>query len=383
MELPTTDHDRAAALAAAAALWRCRLAAGWTPPPGSAFPWAQVRLSLDALLPGMTSPPPPLGSEGEPGGEVALIVAGNTPLIAWPPLCAALLAGAQRVRVKMSRDETLWPRLFVEALAEVAPAVASRVELLDFPGEDRRTAELCRASDAVVAYGSDETITALRAATPAGTPFFGFGHAISVGLAGKGDQDGTASGFARDVLTFDQQGCLSPQVIFTPSAADAEALGEALPPALERTAVSLEVPPVTDPGTAAAIRRARDMALFAGFKVVGDPSLRWTVAHCQMPVDVPEPVGHGFVYVIPLCAGGGVEEVVSRFGWARGRVSCVGVAGAIPDRLRAALMREGVSRICGPGEMQTPPLDWPNGGVDLFSDLWRVIGDGGTTPGSR
>jgi hypothetical protein len=43
-----------AALSKVAAIWQERVYGGeWIPPEGSPFPWAQVRLSLAALLPGM------------------------------------------------------------------------------------------------------------------------------------------------------------------------------------------------------------------------------------------------------------------------------------------------------------------------------------------
>ncbi len=385
METSPESREAVAALGAAAALWRRRLDSGWLPPEGSSYPWAQVRLSLAALLPGMANAGAwwEFGRALTPGGypevraplfSVTLVLAGNTPLMAWSPLCAALLAGAARVRVKMSRDETLWPRLFVEALAEVAPGVAGRVERYDFPGEDPRTAALLADADAVIAYGSDETVAALRAVAPEGARFFGFGHAVSVGLVhGEAEVEAAAAGFARDVLMFDQQGCLSPQGIFTAQSATGD-MAAALARALKAEAVRLEVPPVSDPAVASAVRRARDMALFAGFQVVGDPALRWTVAHCVESRDLPEPVGHGFVYVLPLKEPAEPADLCRRFGWARGRISGVGVAGEVSGDLREALEREGVSRLCRPGEMQTPPLDWPNGGIDLLAELLRANG---------
>jgi hypothetical protein len=82
-----------------------------------------VRVSLEALLPGMEDASGWLAraAAGLPAGvlgprRVAHVLAGNTPLLAWPGLAACLLAGSHSV-VKMSRDETLWPRRFVESLA--------------------------------------------------------------------------------------------------------------------------------------------------------------------------------------------------------------------------------------------------------------------------
>ena len=185
-ELALWGKRAARALKRVGGLWRQRLESGWIPPDGSPFPWAQVRLSLAALTPGLETagewreraqprPPNPLPhavGEGEPSiAVVALILAGNTPLMSWSPLCACLLAGSM-VFVKMSRDETLWPRLFVESLAEADSEVAARVVVDVWPGDDPRTTELVQSVDAVVAFGSDATLAALRAATPIHTPFF-------------------------------------------------------------------------------------------------------------------------------------------------------------------------------------------------------------------
>lgn len=212
----------ASALARVGTIWQERLENGWEPPAGSAFPWVQVRRSLAALVPGLLNADewqarvingniPQIGA----GKVAALVLAGNTPLMAWSPLCACLLAG-WGVYVKMSRDETLWPRLFWETLNEADPEVAALVHLDVWPGDDPRTGKLVQTADAVVAYGSDSTLAAIKAQVPSGVPFFGYGHAVSVGLTcGEWDVYETARGFAQDVLMFGQGGCLSPHVLFT------------------------------------------------------------------------------------------------------------------------------------------------------------------------
>lgn len=346
-----------------------------------------VRVSLEGLLPGLRDADAwlhratgglPAARDGfVPDGAgrlvtargpavAAHVLAGNTPLLAWSGLAAALLAGSASY-VKMSRDETLWPRLFVASLAEADPLLASLIHLDAWPGEDARTAELLRASGAVIAYGSDETLAALRASTPIGVRFLGYGHALSVGLS-LAPARGGGEGFARDVLLYDQGGCLSPHAIFVEGAGrDAAGFGDALTDALAQETEALAVPPVADPAVALAVRRARDLALFSAASVRGDPLLRWTVITETEPRPLPEPVGHGVVHVVPI------HDVAADLGPAlrpaRGRVSAVGVAGALRDDVRAALAREGISRLCAPGRMQAPPLGWRNGGRDLLADL--------------
>lgn len=383
--LPQPESE--AVFQAVLALWRKRLAL--TPDPSlaypfvpqgergeftSSFPWAQVKRSLAALV---TDYPPTPDNGGEKphywgqGGNpvLALICAGNTPLLAWPAMLFAVRHGV-KLYVKMSRDETLWPRLLKESVAEVSPEAAARIELGVWPGEDERTEKLIEHSGAVIAYGSDATIERLK--TLAGEkPFEGFGHALSVGLWGDGpDADfnewlpwivRVGKGFSEDILTFDQSGCLSPCTIFVQKIEEAVRsvlVDEWLAP----MCVDLQMKMRTDSAECRRVREERDLATMEGAKVFGDSELRWTVISWPQTREIPTPVGLGIVHLIPL-------DDLSRFGnylgSTKGRLSSVGVAGEVSPELRAAIEAEGVSRICKAGEMQTPPLDWRNGGVDL------------------
>ena len=368
-----------AALAKLAALWQTRLDTFWTPPAASAFPetfpWAQVRLSLSALLPGMRGAGAwverALSKGRTPPGTVTVVLAGNTPLLAWSPLCACLLSGAETVRVKLSRDEGVWTRLFVESLAEVAPEVAARVELYDFPGADDRTYALLTDADAVIAYGSDAAIAALRERTPPCIPFFGYGHAVSVGFVtedGQRHRTYAARGFARDILMYNQAGCLSPHILYdtTDNQILSDRFGaEELSRALLEAASDLNVLPVSNAKSAVVIQKARDMALFSGQDTVGDDALRWTVITAGA-IPYPPPVGQGVVHVSPV---GSLEQLRELLQPVWRIVTCAGIAGEFSREWKTVLHDAGVSRICQPGEMQTPPLDWANGNRDLLAEL--------------
>ncbi|MBC8137843.1 MAG: hypothetical protein H8F28_18345 [Fibrella sp.] len=377
-----------------ATIWQKRLDSGWTPPQGSGFPWDQVRLSLAALLPGMRSaqkwvervtvernvsrlaPAPPVLTETR-AARVTLILAGNTPLLAWSPLCACLLAGVGIMRVKLSRDETVWTRLFVESLREADAKLAERIELHDFPGEDERTYALLTNADAVIAYGSDAAIDALRGQTPKSVPFFDYGHAVSVGLAEQHtifDLQACA-GFATDCLMYDQQGCLSPHILYITGSlrhptgvrnVEDLSLGGRMRHKMQEQSSRLP-PPVA--GSAARIREARDIALFSGRIVHGDDTLRWTVISSLETIPYPPPVGHGVLTVSPVESAAQLRELLQPV-W--GIVSCAGVAGELSPEWEAVLREAGVSRICQPGEMQTPPLDWQNGNRDLLAELLQI-----------
>jgi len=218
----------------------------------------------------------------------------------------------------------------------------------------------------VIAYGSDATVEQLKALAGE-KPFLGFGHAISIGIAFfltkkqySHKQGATWEDFASDILTFDQQGCLSPHAIFCHRNNNQQWLLDML----TKRAEELNVPARTNFEEAALVQSWRTIAVLQGAKVWGDDSLRWTVV--EWPTSnvfslMPCP---GLVQVIPF------ESFTEEFLEAvQCQISCVGIAGPATERrdvlLKGFFESMGVSRICKAGEMQTPPLDWKNGGVDL------------------
>lgn len=354
-ELPPIPVERR--VAALTKLWQQVPLA--PPQETGSFPWAQVRLGVEALA--RSAPHCSESGDFEKPGILALILAGNTPLLAWPVLHYAVLLGIP-VFIKQSRDETIWTRHFVETLAGIDPEVAGLLHLDSFPGDDPRTHALVQSASAVIAYGGDDAIAALREATPETTPFQGFGHAISIGFI-QGPL--LAHLFAEPVLMYDQGGCLSLNTLFT-TTKEPFAVGRALADALERKSGRLGVRGRSDFAMCHAVREARDLARMEGCEVIGDPELAWSVVIHPTPCPVPKLTGLSIVHIIPW------DEKKS-FHWFAGaytgKISCVGGIAPCGDKTVGetwkALAAEGVSRHCSPGRMQTPPLDWKNGGVDL------------------
>ena len=365
--------ERLAAFKNVGLLWQSRLKSGWEPEEQGTFPFAQVRRGLAALAVDMlylrhwfdlsqrTGKSPFTES-----GVVALILAGNTPLMSWPPLIAALLAG-HRVFVKMAHDERQGTAWLIKSLKEVAPNMAHRVYATYFAGDSAESETLLNRCDAVIAYGSDSTIAALRSKTPAVTPFFGFGHAISMGIVdAKTRRSDQTALFATDLLMYGQSGCLSPQTVFVlGDAADSLSVAQQIAATLPETAYRLDVTPVQYAATAQRIRNARDMALFDGATLSGDTHLRWTVA--AYPNELfPKPVGYGFLSVVPLSS---LEKLPDLLGDYNGKVSGVAVEGRIGQYSKILLQKMGVTYFCAAGQMQTPYIDWPNGGINLLAEL--------------
>ncbi|MCX6365659.1 MAG: hypothetical protein NTX57_02990 [Armatimonadetes bacterium] len=342
------------------------------------FPWAQVQRGIEALA--RSAPHCSEPENIEKPGVLALILAGNTPLLAWPVLHYSVLLGIP-VFIKQSRDETVWTRHFVETLAGIDPEVAAFLHLDFFPGEDPRTQTLVQNADAVIAYGNDETMVALREATPETTPFQGFGHATSVGLwTGKDAFTefndsliltvASSFGVGLDCLTYSQAGCLSLQALFVENSCLEYLIEFLKDDGMPRATEALGVLMPSKIGEILRIREARDLAFMGGCEVIGDPELRWTIIVHKESCVLPKPTGFGVLHLIPL----GDLAVFGEFlGLAKGRLSSIGVSGELSKELRVAIEAEGVSRICRAGEMQTPPLDWRNGGVDLQAWLAKSL----------
>jgi hypothetical protein len=343
-------------------LWseRVRDDSTWQPPDGSVYPWAQVRLGVATLI----SPPfPP--SMGEPATcrsdnhFILLILAGNTPLMGWPPILAALNAGYS-VRVKCGHDETLWPRLLVESIAQIDQTIADRVIFYD---DKEDIPALILESTAVICYGSDNTIATIKAQTPPKIPFHGFGHALSI-IYAKNIKDNDLDNIAKDTLMYAQSGCLSPQYCFVDGGEkQAQALAEALASVFPAMCDQLEVPVVTDPSVATKINNARALALFSASTIHANPERRWTIITSKENAPLPPAVGHSTLFIVPVKDGKFLKTIPKEI---KNYLSCVGVTGN--DDLDSYPFPPSV-RVCRVGEMQTPPLDWKNGGIDLFMVL--------------
>lgn len=339
------------------------------------FPFVMTRLSLDALLQSLTMEalwelidaeevrdvlgPPRIGH----------IIAGNTPLLAWTSLLRALLMRSGS-RVKLpSGEAALWGYLFQRSLASVSPTLASSITLEQWPGgTGPQEQELLQSVDLALVYGSDETITALRALCPLETALIGYGHRVSLGWVLPGaDGAEAADGLATDVLLYDQGGCLSPQTVFVSGTmADAVAFAAVLAGALT-DAVRRYPLPSRLPQAAARVREARALArMEPDTHLWEDPALRWTVVARPEGEFTASPT-HGVVSVQPLPAADALPAALRPV---QGRLQGAAVAGE-RGRLdaEAALRACGASYLCAPGRLQAPPLSWPQDNIAPLRSL--------------
>lgn len=179
---------------------------------------------------------------------------------------------------------------------------------------------------------------------------------------------------AVDVVAWNQQGCLSPHVIYVEEGGGlgAEQFAEALAEELEvREAVEPRGELPVESAAAIASRRS-----LYEVRAAHSPETRywcsrnstaWTVVYEADPRFQLSCLNR-FVYVK------GVKDLTEALQSAdsvRGKVSTVGLA-ATADKtqeLATELARWGVSRICPLGRMQSPPLAWRHDGRPALGEL--------------
>ncbi len=333
---------------------------------------------LDEFRPRPTAP----GTARAFGPGLTLhVFSGNVPGLGVTSLIRALLVKSASI-AKTSAAEPLLAALFARTLAEADPGLGRCLAVTYWPGgANALEAAALSAADAVLAYGGNESIRSLRERIPAGLPLLAFGHKLSFAVAGRealsADRAAaTARLAAVDVATFDQQGCVSPHLIYAEAGGDTapRAWAALLAGELERLEQSLPRGAVS-PGEAAGIRRARTAAEFAGFAGSGpalfasEPDTAWTVIYEDTSGFVPSCLNR-LVRVKPV---GDLSEVIAEAKSVSGYLQTVGFAGD-PNRLAPlanALGALGASRIAALGSMAWPRASWHHDGHPPLRHLVR------------
>ena len=292
--------------------------------------------------------------------KILHVISGNTPAAGLQSLIRGLLLGARNICKVPSAG---LPEM-VEFRRMLLPALAARVEIvreLPEPWIGR--------ADAVIVFGSDETIEHFRTRVRPGQIFLTHGHKLSFGVIFEDADCATAAAAALDTSAFDQQGCLSPQVFYV--AHDPLAYAAKLASEMERLN-ALNPRGVLSIPDANAIRNQRAELAFrsandepvAVFQSAG--STAWTVVFDSTPGFPRSPLNR-FVYVKPLPED--LEDTLAEVG---GHLSCAGIWPATLENARR-LSGLGISRICPVGQMQLPPTTWHQDGEQVLAPLVRWI----------
>lgn len=293
-----------------------------------------------------------------PLSPILHVVSGNTPHAALQSLIRGVIVGATNW-MKVPRERLPEVDTFVSALpSEIRPELAGDLQ-----------SRWMEEAEAVVVFGSDETVQEFSRRSLPSQRFLAHGHKISLGMIWGLCDSQIAEGIARDVFSFDQQGCLSPQFLFV--AGDSAEFARQLSMELKKQRAKSETP-ARERGVAAALRAFREEWKFRAATEPGvffwesPGNLDWVVIHDPSPALVANPL-HGTILIKPM--GSDPELVllpVRRF------ISTIGLSAVNPESVNLAV-RAGAQRICQIGEMQSPALTWHHDGWPALSSFVRYV----------
>jgi hypothetical protein len=343
-------------------------------------------LAEDFANPGMLDGFQPTAKGGHlraRGPELLLHVwAGNVPALSLWSLICGLLVKAGSIG-KLASAEPLTAGWFASLIAEIDPEIGECLAIVWWKGGEAAAEPVfLREADTVMAYGGNETLTALRAKLPVTTRFLPHGHKIGFGVVAREALDSRkAPALARlaahDVVRYEQQGCYSPQMLFIERGGRVEPAEFARHVAQELAALASRHPRrALSQGEAAAIaawRGAQEMrALDGEAALFGEPGDSWSVVHVAAP-EALSPSGLG--RTLKLVSVESLDEVPALVAPYRSFLQTAGIAAA-PERLfRLAeqLGAAGVSRIAPLGRMTAPEAGWHHDGRFSLLDLVTMV----------
>ena len=311
-----------------------------------------------------------------PVGSVCVISSRTTIGVAIVPAVFAMCAKCD-VLVKDREDGLV--RAFFETLAQELDQVADAARAQTWEGES--DAINVGSFDAIVAFGSDATLTRIAASTQGKTRFIGFGSRASIGYVAREElRDVThakriAAGAARDVVLYETEGCLSLHALFVErgGVVDPQQFTRLVAQEVERA--SVEFPPgLRDARASARIASARNLAAFRS--AAGSGSVFSDARGSYLTVlDPPESEPPAFLpRAIAVHAVENPGDAITYLARHDIPVEAVAIAGKRPD-LRTLAIEIGAHRIARFGDLQRPPLGGNHGGRSRIADFITWITD--------
>lgn len=317
------------------------------------------------------------------GPELAFhIFAGNVPGVAVTSLVRALLVKAASLGKSGSGDPLL-PALFARTLAEIDPGLGACVAVTYWPGGSAGLEDVAfDAADTVVVYGGEAVVESVRARAHAGARLVEHGPRLSFAIVarealGPHEIEPTAAAAARAVATFDQQGCVSPHLVYVEEGGAVTPRDFAAALARAMADVERELPRGRlAPAEAAAIHQIRGAAEFAGLagrgvELFASDGTEYTVIYEPDPA-LELSCLNRVVRVKPI---GSLDDAAALARPYARYLQTVGLA-APADRRRGAaecLARAGVTRITDLEGMPWPPPTWYHDGRGPLQELIRWV----------
>ena len=309
--------------------------------------------------------------------------AGNVPALPLWSLVSGLLVKAGTVG-KVASAEPVFASVMARLLVEVEPRWADCLAVVWWQGGDLAQERVALAqADVVLAYGGNDSLSALQQQVPVTTRFLPHGHKLSFGMVAasalsirKGQA--VVQQAALDVMRYEQSGCYSPQVFYVAKGGRISPLEfaqrllaelQALQPRFPRRNLSLE--------EAAAVATWRDSQTVLSLAhpeqtVLGSPEDAACVVYCDHAMALQPTALMRSVWVVAVNHLGDVPALLKD---ARQVLQTAGLA-ASPEELMPlaqALGDAGVTRICAIGAMTSPEAGWHHDGRFSLLDLVRMV----------
>lgn len=309
------------------------------------------------------------------------ITSGNIPVPAIMSMVTGMLVRSAQF-VKCASGASYVPRLFAHSLYQHDPKLAACIEIAEWKGgHDKVEDILFRKSDVLTVTGSEKALNAIRQRVPGHTRLLEYGHKVSFGFISRKALSGLSlkrlvKQAARDVMDWDQHGCLSPHVFYVQhkGIVPPEKFAEMLAEELEKNRLAYPRSPLAVE-EAAAIRTRRSFYEIRAatskdtVHYFSQDGTEWSVIF-EEEIRFQNSCGNRFIYVKGVHS---LEEALHGAEPIQHHISTIalGAADDEAEELAAEIARWGASRICPIGKMQSPPLHWRHDGRPALADLVR------------
>ena len=301
------------------------------------------------------------------------VFSGNVPGVAVTSLIRSLLVKSATFG-KTASGEPVLPVLFARALHQVAPEMAACIALSYWPHDVVTQTAALELADLVVVYGGADAVQSIRSTAPGETRVIVHGPRLSFGLVGTQATARTVRSVATAIAAYDQQGCVSPHVVYVVGdRARARTFAGDVARELRQLAVTLPRGTIT-PAEAVAIRNARTAAEFAeNAELFGSEQEGFSVIYEDTP-EFKLSCLNRVLYVKPLSAPADVLQVLPRRDVLQS-AALDGFEQSEKAELARALGLSGISRVTSFDRLPWPPMHWHHDGSSPLRELvwWQDI----------
>ena len=288
-------------------------------------------------------------------GHILHIISSNTAMAGIQSLVRGLILGSMNW---CKTPQAGLPRFeeFVSLLPEPLHALVELSEVLP--------QKWLEGADAVVVFGTDDTVEKFRVQIKPDRIFAGYGNRWSGAVIYSDADYLSIPSVVRDACSYEQMGCLSAQIVWLHDSIDAVAYGERFAAELERYVTSY--PPLPLP--ADAVSSVGRWRATAEWDAIADGKVWLSRGEPVWGVSLTKTARlsclHRHVTLVPF-------EDVPDLGDLSNSVSSLGLWPDIAEN-RKQLASSGASRFCEVGELQFPVPTWQQDGFPALGRLTRV-----------